>query len=97
MAQGKLTPEEVKFLKENPNVVSVDEIRIIYSNEFKVHFMKEYLSGRKPTQIFREAGLGPESIGAKRIERSAARWRKRYAEGTLEKYPSYAAKSDGRK
>ena len=34
-----------------------------------------YLAGESPTKIFREAGLPPELIGYKRIERSVARWK----------------------
>ena len=34
-----------------------------------------YLAGESPTKIFREAGLPPELVGYKRIERSVARWK----------------------
>lgn len=57
--------------------------RITYSREFKHHFMCEYLAGKKPTEIFRAAGFDPRMIGAKRIERASARWRKEYEAGTL--------------
>ena len=33
-------------------------------------------NGESPTVLFREAGLGPELIGEKRIERCMHRWRK---------------------
>jgi len=49
--------------------------------------MKEYLNGKKPTQIFREAGFDPAILGSKRIERSSARWRESFAAGTLGMYP----------
>lgn len=34
-------------------------------------------AGESPTYLFREAGLGPELIGEKRIERCMDRWRKK--------------------
>ena len=36
--------------------------------------------GRRPSEVFRAAGVGPEVIGSKRVERCCARWRKREAE-----------------
>ena len=79
----RLTKEAIRELERNPFVVRSGPDRITYSREFKHHFMREYLAGRKPTQIFREAGFDPRMIGSKRIERASARWRKQYAEGTL--------------
>lgn len=73
MGRGKLTKEEMKILVENPYVVEVNEQRIGYSEEFKRYFMQEYLAGKGPTQIFREAGFDKEIIGSKRIERAASR------------------------
>ncbi len=86
MARGILLKEEIEQLKDNPYVLFVDENRIVYTNEFKHHFMNEYLSGKGPTQIFREAGFEPKILGTKRIERAAARWRESYAAGTLGKF-----------
>lgn len=86
LARGKLTEEEIKILKANPYVSDVDEVRIIYTNEFKFHFMKEYNAGRKPTQIFRDAGFDPKILGAKRIERATQRWKESYEAGSLGSY-----------
>ena len=86
MARGRLSEEEVKILRQNPYVSDVEETRIIYTNEFKFLFMKEYLEGKKPTQIFREAGFDPKMLGSKRIERAAHRWRESYAAGSLGSY-----------
>lgn len=86
MARGKLNEEEIKVLKKNPYVNDVSEIGIRYTNEFKFHFMKEYLSGKKPTQIFREAGFDTEMLGSKRIERATHRWRESYRAGSLGLY-----------
>ena len=67
----------------NPYVIDVNETRIVYSNEFKKHFMKEYKKGIKPTAIFRDAGFDPEVLGSKRIERACVRWRETDKNGTL--------------
>jgi len=45
MARGKLTPAELLALHNNPYVIDANETRIIYSNEFKFHFMQEYNKG----------------------------------------------------
>ena len=82
MAGGKFSKREIKTLKENQYVVDVNETRVIYSNQFKLHFMAEYNRGKKPTAIFREAGF----------ERAAARWRRSYAAGTLGKQAIYDKK-----
>ena len=79
----RLTQEAIMELERNPYVIRSGPDRITYSREFKHHFMREYLSGKKPTEIFREAGFDPRMIESKRIERASARWRKEYAEGTL--------------
>ena len=52
MGRGKLTPEEIKILSKNPNVVSVNEDRIVYSDAFKKHFVEHYFMGEKPGAIF---------------------------------------------
>ncbi len=85
MAKDKFTKEEIENLKKNPFVVNVNEIRILYSDEFKEHFIEEYRKGIGPTQIFRNAGFDPKVIGGKRIERAAARWRKAFKEPLKEK------------
>lgn len=86
MARGRLTPEELDILKANPYVSDVEESRIIYTNEFKFLFIQEYQNGKKPTQIFRDAGFDPKVLGAKRIERAASRWKKSYEAGGLGSY-----------
>ncbi len=86
MGRGKLTAEEIQILRENPHVLTVDERRIVYTEEFKQHFMQEYLAGKRPTGIFRDAGFTTELLGSKRIERSTARWKEAYYAGSLGNY-----------
>ncbi len=83
MGRGKLTAEEIQILNANPNIATVNGNRIVYTDEFKYHFMHEYLAGKGPTQIFREAGLMPELLGSKRIERATDRWKESYFAGSL--------------
>lgn len=83
MGRGKLTIEEQRILRDNRYVLDVNESAIIYTNEFKFHFMKEYIKGKKPTQIFRDAGFDVKMLGSKRIERAAARWKESYQAGSL--------------
>ena len=67
--------EELQMLRDLPAVANVSKDRITYSNAFKQVCVIRYLAGESPTKIFREAGLTPELIGYKRIERSVARWK----------------------
>lgn len=83
MATKVFTEEQRKILSKNPNVESVEKTRIIYTEAFKSYYVKNYLAGKKPTEIFIEAGFDPSILGNKRIERASARWRKLYADGQL--------------
>lgn len=83
MGRGFLTTEEIRQLKANPNVKDVNANRIIYSEDFKIRFIKEYFSGKKPGCIFEENGFDVKVLGIKRIERCSARWREANAAGSL--------------
>ena len=83
MAAKVFTEEQRKILSKNPNVESVEKTRIIYTEAFKSYYVKNYLAGKKPTEIFIEAGFDPSILGNKRIERASARWIKLYADGQL--------------
>ena len=61
---GVFSDEEIQLLRELPAVANVTHNRITYSDAFK-----------QVCTIFREAGLPPELVGYKRIERSVARWK----------------------
>ena len=86
MGRGKLTQEEIKILKKNPNVISVNEGRIVYSDSFKKYFVEQYFMGEKPGNIFRSAGFDLKILGSKRIERASYRWRESFEAGTLGLY-----------
>lgn len=83
MAAKVFTEEQKRILSKNPNVESVENTRIIYTEDFKAYYVRNYLLGKKPTEIFIEAGFDPSILGNKRIERASARWRKLYNDGQL--------------
>ena len=78
MGRGYLSENEKEVLLKNPYVLEVKGNQIIFSEEFKVYFMKEYIGGKGPTSIFTEAGFDKKILGSKRIERAAARWKEIY-------------------
>ena len=86
MGRGNFTKAEMETLLRNPYVADVNEKSISYSTEFKFLFMDEYIKGKRPTQIFRDAGFDIRILGSKRIERACARWKRilpeRHAGGT---------------
>ena len=77
------TPEQVEQLNSNPYVVQATDRRIIYSDDFKKLFVKQYSAGLTPGEIFFNAGFDVKALGCKRIERAADRWRTMNNEGRL--------------
>ena len=65
---------EIRYLRSLRAVDTVTPTRIIYSSEFKKRFLREYLNGKSPSAIFRDAGLPNVIVGRKRIERCTHRW-----------------------
>ena len=80
---AKFTEDEIEQLSYHRYVDKVSEDVIKFSDEFKEMFIREYLDGKKPTEIFLRAGFDTDVLGAKRIERCSARWRKAYEDGML--------------
>ena len=84
MARGMLSSAEMDVLKKYPYVEDVNRQRILYTYEFKCFFMEQYLAGKRPVDIFRQAGFDVPMLGEKRIERATARWRAMYAANGME-------------
>ena len=84
MARGMLSSAEMEILQKNPYVADVSRQRILYTYEFKCFFMEQYLAGKRPVDIFRQAGFDVSMLGEKRIERATARWRAMYAANGME-------------
>ena len=77
---GRLSDRDISELSLNPYVERAYESRIIYTDNFKKKFIEEYVAGKGPKEIFEDAGFDVEMIGYKRIERAAARWKRKYIE-----------------
>lgn len=77
MRKPVLTADVCDHLETLPAVdrVNRETGRIYYTHEFRVLCMRRYRAGERPTCIFREAGLGSEIVGSKKIERCIARWK----------------------
>ena len=79
MSKIIFTEKDIKVLNANPNVLRVSKKSITYTDEFKRHFIEEYLKGEKlPRILFEDANFIIEMIGIKRCEQSAARWLRAY-------------------
>ncbi len=78
MTKKDLTEKEVNDLLVNPNVKSVSNKAITYTDEFRRLFISESEQGKLPSQIFEENGFDTEVIGKDRIKKTANRWRTAY-------------------
>lgn len=76
MMKREFTNAEITYLRGLSAVSTVTPTRIIYSEKFKRRFIREHRNGKRPSEIFREAGLPVVIIGRKRIERCTYRWTK---------------------
>ncbi|NFO15786.1 IS3 family transposase [Clostridium botulinum] len=78
MSKITFSKENIELLKQNPYVAKVSEKSITYSDEFKRLFIDEYLKGKTPRIIFKEAGFDISILGVRRYEQAAARWLRIY-------------------
>lgn len=76
-SKASFSSAQIKRLIKLRAVVKVSPSRIRYAEWFKRECVMRADAGESPTYLFREAGLGPEFIGEKRIERCMDRWRKK--------------------
>ncbi len=83
MNRKYFTEKEINQLKKNKYILRVSKSSITYSIEFKEVFIKGHLEGTLPRIIFEKYGFDIEIIGYKRIEQSAARWKKKYKENGI--------------
>ena len=84
MTKQYFTKRQQEQLKRNPNVKSVSEKAITYSDEFKRYFISENEHGKLPREIFEAAGFDVEVIGMERIQSSGKRWRAAYRNRGIE-------------
>ncbi|WP_247103326.1 HTH domain-containing protein [Halalkalibacter sp. APA_J-10(15)] len=78
MTKKYFTEKEVNDLLVNPNVKSVSDQAITYTDEFRRLFISESEKGKFPRQIFEENGFNSEVVGSDRIRKTANRWRTTY-------------------
>jgi hypothetical protein len=78
MSKIRFSTDDIKILSKNKNILRVSDKAITYTDEFKKHFIEEYLKGKLLRVIFKEAGFDIDIIGQKRVEQSAARLMKSY-------------------
>ncbi len=64
---------QIKKLEKNPNVLNCSDRSITYSPEFKIKAIKEYKSGKIPSQIFIEQGFDLDMIGKEQPKRCLRR------------------------
>ena len=89
MAVRKLPAKVRAHLLSLDAVTSVTASRITYSESFKAECLRLYALGVPPSRIFKSAGLDPQIIGYKRIERAVSRWRTAEKAGhTFEREPA---------
>jgi transposase len=58
-----LTEGEQRKLRTNPHVVSCSARMIQYTPDFKRHVLSEHAKGKRPKDIFAEAGIPLECLG----------------------------------
>lgn len=62
MSEHLFTKDQVKELKRNINVLTVNQLGITYTFDFKLRYMEEYIKGRLPIKIFVESGFDQKII-----------------------------------
>ena len=78
---AKFSEEDVRKLRANIYVKQVNDEQILFSEEFKMLAWSEIKSGKKMPEVFRENGIDPEILGAKRIENFRYLLKRRAREG----------------
>ena len=75
MKKRKFTSEEIEILSANPNVLSVGECSVFYTEEFHQKALAEYFAGKSAKQIFIDAGIDLDIIGPKNAVYNLYEWR----------------------
>ena len=83
MSKSIFSDEQLSAFINNPNVETATPRRITYTDDFKRHFVEQYRIGKRPSEIFTEAGFDVDVLGYKRIERASDRWRTMNNNGRL--------------
>lgn len=78
MSKKLFSDSEIKILLKNKYVKKVSSKGITYTDQFKLLFVSEYNMGKRPYEIFEDAGFDAEVVGMDRIWSCSKRWRKSY-------------------
>jgi len=92
MSKKTFTQEQIKELRQNPNVANCSEKSILYHKNFKVSAIEKYRQGMPPSWIFKEAGFNLAVIGRSAPKWCMSRWQK-----TFSKKGKAGLLTDGRK
>jgi len=71
-----LSQKQINFLKNHKSVERITSKQVIFSFEFKLKAVQNYLKGRATSQIFIDEGL--DFLPKKMMTNSVLRWRDRY-------------------
>lgn len=66
--KNKLSEAQLRQLRANVNVEKATELYVVFTEQFKQLAYEEKQAGKTIREIFRENGIAPELLGAKRIE-----------------------------
>jgi transposase len=93
------SPEQLKALRDNPNVAKCSNKSITYSKEFKLKAIRQYYEeGLGPNEIFAQAGFNLSVIGRKKPKSCLRDWRSIYkTKGQKELLKENRGKSGGRR
>ena len=80
MAGIKFTEEQQYILSQNKDVKKVTTKSNTYSDEFKVHAVKEVLVGKAPSDIFKESDFNLNVLGRDIPSQCIKWWKKLYLE-----------------
>ena len=99
MEKNKYSPEQLKALRNNPNVAKCSSRSITYSQGFKLRAVKQYYDeGLGPTEIFLKAGFDLDIIGRKKPKSCLRDWRTIYkSKGQKELLKENRGKQGGRR
>lgn len=66
--KNKLSEAQLRQLRANVNVEKATEFYVVFTEAFKQLAYEQKQTGKHLREIFRENGIDPELLGAKRIE-----------------------------
>jgi hypothetical protein len=66
--KNKLSEAQLRQLRANVNVEKATEYYVVFTEDFKQLAYEQKQTGKHLREIFRENGIDPELLGAKRIE-----------------------------